>query len=112
MQRTAPRYGNRTVAWCVVALVLMLVAIVAPLAHAQAPLPLVELTAGSGRADLSGRVQFLVDPDDDAALLGRIAALRADPALRQAMGRAARAKAEVCFGRALEDEIRSVFLGG
>ena len=55
---------------------------------------------------------FLVDPDDDAAMLGRIAALRADPALRQAMGRAARAKAEARFGHALEDEIRLAFLGG
>ncbi len=55
---------------------------------------------------------FVVDPDDDAAMLDRIAALRADPARRQAMGRAARAKAEARFGHALQDRIRSVFLGG
>jgi len=54
---------------------------------------------------------FVVDADDDAAIVGRIAALRADPSLRQAMGRAARAKAEASFGRALEDAIRAVFLG-
>jgi diguanylate cyclase (GGDEF)-like protein len=68
MRRPASRYGNRAVAWCVVALVLMLVAIVAPLAHAQAPLPVVELGTGSGRAELAGRVQFLVDPDDRLAV--------------------------------------------
>jgi glycosyltransferase involved in cell wall biosynthesis len=55
---------------------------------------------------------FLFDADDDASLHARLASLRADRGLRESIGGAARAKAEACFGRALEDEIRSVFLGG
>lgn len=47
-------------AWCVAALVAILVALVAPLANAG--VPLVELTADTGRASLDGRVEYLVDP--------------------------------------------------
>ena len=43
-------------AWCVAALVLILVALVAPLATAAAPL--VELSADAGRADLDGGVEL------------------------------------------------------
>lgn len=59
-------YGNRVVAWCVITLVLVLVALAAPMANAA--LPVVELGKGSGTADLQGRVEYLVDPASELAL--------------------------------------------
>jgi glycosyltransferase involved in cell wall biosynthesis len=55
---------------------------------------------------------YLFDADDDASLHARLAALRTDRSLRDAMGSAARAKAEARFGPALEMAIRAAFLGG
>jgi glycosyltransferase involved in cell wall biosynthesis len=55
---------------------------------------------------------FVVDPDDDAGICERLAALRDDPALREVIGASARAKVEACFGPSLDVAIRAAFLGG
>jgi glycosyltransferase involved in cell wall biosynthesis len=54
---------------------------------------------------------LVFDDNDDEAALRWLTLLRDDPQRRQAMGAAARAKAEATFGPALHDRIRTLYLG-
>lgn len=69
-----------------------------PLEAQAMQLPVVTSDAGGLPENVEhGRTGFVVPRRDPAALADRLAALAADPALRQAMGRAGRERVESCF---------------